>query len=66
MKVPPRSGDSPIVRWLRRGIERLRLALRHLQRLLAVDRPPEALALIPIRATPPHFVRRRPQLTWRD
>jgi len=37
------------VRWRQRSIERLRQTLRYLRRLLAVDRPPEALALIPIR-----------------
>ena len=50
MKVHFRSRDSGVVRWQQRGIERLRQALRYLQRLLAVDRQPEALALIPIRA----------------
>lgn len=66
MKVPFRSRGSRAVRWQQSGIERLSQALRYLQRLLAVDRPPEALALIPIRATQPHVTRRRHQRTWRD
>jgi len=66
MKVPFRSGGSRTVRWHQRGIERLRQALHYLQRLLAVDRPPEALALIPIQATQPHVTRQRHQRTWRD
>ena len=65
MKVPFRSRGSRTARWQQRGIERLREALQYLQGLLAVDRPPEALALIPIRATPPHVTRRRHQRTWR-
>jgi hypothetical protein len=47
---------SSVSRWLHgppRGVERLRQALRDLQRLLAIDRPPEALALIPIRSGRP-------------
>jgi hypothetical protein len=66
MKVLFRSRDSRSVRWQQRGIERLRQALRYLQRLLAVDRPPEALAVIPIRAARPHVTRQRHQRTWRD
>jgi hypothetical protein len=66
MKVLFRSRDSRSVRWQQRGIERLRQALRYLQRLLAVDRPPEALALIPIRAARPHVTRQRHQRSWRD
>jgi hypothetical protein len=66
MKVLFRSRDSRSVRWQQRGIERLRQALRYLQRLLAVDRPPEALALIPIRAAQPHVARQRHQRTGRD
>lgn len=66
MKVLFRSRDSRSARWQQRGIERLRQALRYLQRLLAVDRPPEALALIPIRAARPHGTRQRQQRTWRD
>lgn len=66
MKVLFRSRDSRSVRWQQRGIERLRQALRYLQRLLAVDRPPEALGLIPIRAARPHGTRQRQQLTWHD
>lgn len=60
------SRNSRTVRWQQRGIERLRQALRYLQRLLAADRPPEALALIPIRATQPHVSRQRHQRIWRD
>jgi hypothetical protein len=66
MKDIFRSRDSRSVRWRQRGIERLRQALSYLQRLLAVDRPPEALALIPIRATQPHATRQRLRRTWRD
>jgi hypothetical protein len=66
MRVPFRSTESRPVRWQQRGIERLRHALRYLQRLLAADRPPEALALIPIRAARPHGTRQRQQRTWRD
>jgi hypothetical protein len=53
------------VRWRQRSIERLRQTLRYLRRLLAVDRPPEALALIPIRAARPHDTRQRHQRAWR-
>jgi len=66
MKVLFRSRKSRTVRWQQRGIERLRQALRYLQRLVAVDRPPEALALIPIRAAQPHVTRQRHQRTWGD
>ncbi|MGA8054676.1 MAG: hypothetical protein WCA12_12605 [Burkholderiales bacterium] len=66
MKVLFRSRDSRPVRWQQRGIERLRQALHYVQRLLAVDRPPEALALIPIRAAQPHVTRQRHQRNWRD
>jgi hypothetical protein len=40
--------------------------LRYLRRLLAVDRQPKALALIPIRAVPPHVARQPHRRTWRD
>jgi hypothetical protein len=54
------------MRWQQRGVERLRQALRYLQRLLAVDRQPKALALIPIRAVQPHVARQPYRRTWRD
>jgi hypothetical protein len=66
MKVHFRSRDSGIVRWQQRGVERLRQALRHIRRLLAVDRQPEALALIPIRAVQPRAARESHRRTWRD
>ena len=66
MKVHFSSRDSGVVRWQQRGVEHLRQALRYLQRLLAVDRQPKALALIPIRAVQPHVTRQRHQRTWRD
>ena len=66
MKVHFRSKDSGIARWQRRGVERLRQALRQLQRLLAVDRQPETLALIPIRAAQPHVAREPHRRTRRD
>lgn len=66
MKVYFRCKDSGIVRWQQRGFERLRQALPHLRQLLAVDRQPEALALIPIRAVQPHVAREPHQRTWRD
>jgi hypothetical protein len=66
MRVPFRSTESRPVRWQQRGIERLRQALRSLQRLLAADHPPEVLALIPIRAAQPHVARQRHQRTGRD
>ena len=66
MNVHFRSRDSAIGRWQQRGVERLRQALRHLQQLLAVDRPPEAPALIPIRAMQPSLARERHRRTWRD
>lgn len=66
MKAICRSKVSRSVSWQQRGSERLRQALHHLQRLLAVDRPPEALALIPIRAAQPPVARQRHQRTGRD
>lgn len=66
MKVHFSSRDSRVVGWQQRGIERLRQALRYLRRLLAVDRQPKALALIPIRAVPPHVARQPHRRTWRD
>lgn len=66
MKVHFSSGDSRSVLWPQRGIERMRQALRYLQRLLAMDHPPEALALIPIRSAQPHMTRQRHQRTRRD
>lgn len=66
MNVHFRSKDSVIGRWQQRGVERLRQALRHLQQLLAVDRPPEALALIPIRTVQPSLAREPHRRTWRN
>ncbi|MBK9675582.1 MAG: hypothetical protein IPO82_10295 [Betaproteobacteria bacterium] len=66
MNVHFRSKDSAIGRWQQRGVERLRQALRQLQQLLAVDRPPEALALIPIRAVQPSLAREPHRRTWRN
>ena len=66
MKDHFRSNDSGFGRWRPRGIERLRQAWRHLQRLLAVGRQPEALALIPIRAVQPYVARRQSRRAWRD
>jgi len=58
MKVYISSRDS----W----VERLRQAFQQLQRLLAANRQPEALALIPIRAVQPHRVRQSHRRTLRD
>jgi len=66
MQVLFRSRKPRPVRWQQRGIERLGQALPYLQRLLAVDGPPEALALIPMRAAQPHVTRQRHQRTWGD
>jgi len=66
MKVHFSPRDSGGMRWQQRGVERLRQALRYLQRLLAVDRQPKALALIPIRAVQPHVARQPYRRTWRD
>ena len=66
MKVHFRSKDSGIVRWQQRRVERLFQALRHLRQLLATDRQPGALALIPIRAVQPHVARGPHRRTWRD
>lgn len=66
MKILVRSGDSRSVRCRQRGIERLRQERRYLQGLLAVDRPPEAQASIPMRAAQPHVARQRHQCGWRD
>lgn len=66
MNVHFRSKDYGVVRWQQRGVERLRQALRHLRQLLAVDRVPEALVLIPIRAVQPHFARERLRRIGRD
>ena len=57
--------DTGVVCWERRGIERLRLALQHPQRLLTVERLSGALALVLVRciasvARVPH------RRTWRD
>ena len=66
MKVHFSSRDSGVVGWQQRGVERLRQALRYLQRLLAVDRQPKALALIPMRSAQPHVARQPHRRTWRD
>ena len=66
MKAHFRSKDSGIVRWQQRRVECLLQALRHLQQLLSVDRQPEALALILIRAAQPHAAREPHRRTWRD
>jgi hypothetical protein len=66
MKVHFSSRDSGVVGWQQRGVERLREALRYLQRLLAVDLQPTALALIPIRAVHPHLARQPHRHTSRD
>lgn len=66
MKIPFRSKCSKFVRGKLLGIERLRQALRHLQRLLTGGGPPEALSFVPIRAVQPHVTRQRSRRTWRD
>ena len=66
MQVRFSSRDSAATRWQRRGVERLRRALQFMRALLAVDRQPKALALIPIRSVQPPVNRRRHQRTWRD
>lgn len=66
MKVHFSSRDSDVVRWKQRGVERLRQALRTLQRLLAVEPQPRTLVLIPIRAVQPHVDRLPHRRTWRD
>ena len=66
MKVSFLTRDSRYVRWQQHGIESLRQVLRDVQRLLALGRPPEALALIPIRRAQPPVTRQRHQRTWRD
>ena len=66
MQVPFRSRYFEFVRWKLLGIERLRHGWRYLQRLATEARPPEALALIPIRAVQPHAPRQRNRRTWRD
>jgi hypothetical protein len=66
MKVHFGSSDSRVVRWQQRGVEHLRRALQFMQGLLAADRQPNALALIPIRSVPPHVTRQRHQRSWRD
>ena len=66
MKVHFSSKDSRAMRWQQRGVEHLRRALQFMQGLLAVDRQPKALALIPIRSVQPHVTRQRHQRSWRD
>jgi hypothetical protein len=66
MKVHFSSRDSAVLRWRQRGVEHLRRALQCMQGLLAVDRQPKGLALIPIRSVQPHGTRLRHQRTWRD
>ena len=72
MKVHFHATDPQGARWQRRSLERLRQALRQLQRLLArvkvrledmhravlAEPRPVALALIPIRAVQPQSSRR--------
>ena len=66
MKVHFSSRDYGAVRWQQRGVEHLRRALQFMRALLAVDRQPRALALIPIRSVQPPANRRWRQRTWRD
>ena len=66
MQVRFSSRDYGAVRWQQRGVEHLRRALQFMRALLAVDRQPKALALIPIRSVQPHVTRRRHLRTWRD
>jgi hypothetical protein len=66
MKVHFSCRDSGAVRWQQRGVEHLRRGLQFMQGLLAVDRQPKALALIPIRSVQPHVTRQRHQRTGRD
>ena len=66
MQVRFSSRDYGDVRWQQRGVEHLRRALQFMHGLLAVDRRPKALALIPIRFVQPHVTRQRHQRTWRD
>lgn len=66
MKVHFSSSDADVVRWQQIGVEQLRLAMRYLQRLLAVTPQPRALALVPIRAVPPQVARLPHRRTWRD
>jgi hypothetical protein len=65
MNAPFRFQDTNVVRWQRRGVERLCQALRQVQQLLAVHPPTQALALIPIRAAPPRPSRQRQLRAWR-
>jgi hypothetical protein len=60
------SRDYGSVRWQQRSVEYLRRALQFMRALRAVDRQPEALAMIPIRSMRPPATRQRHQLTWRD
>ena len=56
--------DGP--RWLRRGLAGLRQALSWLQRLVLVERQPEAMVLIPIRAVQPQSLRHTKRRTRLD
>ena len=66
MQVRFSSRDYGAVRWQQRGVEHLRRALQFMRALLAADRQPETLALIPIRSVQPPVNRQRHQRTWRD
>ena len=66
MQVRFSSRNDGAVRWQRRGVEHLRRALQFMRALLAVDRQPKALALIPIRSVQPHVTRQLQQRTRRD
>jgi len=66
MKVHFSSRDYGAVRWQQRGVEHLRRALQFMRALLAVDRQPKALALIPIRSVQPPVNHRWHQRTRRD
>jgi len=66
MQVRFSSRDYGAVRWQQRGVEHLRRALQFMRALLAVDRQPKALALIPIRSVQPHVTRRGNLRIWRD
>ena len=66
MKVHFSSTDAGAVHWQQFGAERLRQTLRHLQRLLTLDRQPMMLALIPIPTTQPHVARLPQRRAGRD
>lgn len=66
MKVHSRANDTGFVGWLQRRVESLRRALASLPRLLAPDRQPAAMVLIPIRAVQPHSISQPQRRTRRD